>query len=62
MTMPFNYLLILWVTNYAHNRGWLTLTGKKTAQVLYPTTQDEPSLGFSQGHFHHTISQKHSPI
>ena len=34
---------------------------QKTARVLYPTAQDEPSQGFSQGHFHHTSSQKPSP-
>ena len=50
--------------NYAHNRGRLRLVytrRQKTARVLYPTAQDGPSQGFSQGHFHHTSSQKPSP-
>ena len=62
-SIPFDYLLISWVTNYAHNRGRFRLVyirRQKTARVLYPTAQDEPSQGFSQGHFHHPNSQKPS--
>ena len=63
-SIPFDYLLISLVTNYAHNRGRFRLVytrRQKTARVLYPTVQDEPSQGFSQGHFHHISSQKPSP-
>ena len=62
--IPFDYLLISWVTNYAHNRGRFRVVytrRQKTARVLYPTAQEEPSQGFSLGHFHHTSSQKPSP-
>ena len=47
-SIPFDYLLISWVTNYAQNRGWFRLVyicRQKTARVLYPTAQDEPSQG-----------------
>ena len=52
---PFDYLLMSWVTNYAHNRNC------KIARVLYPTAREESSPGFSQGYFRHTTSQKLSP-
>ena len=64
MSIPFDYLLISWVTNYVHNRGRFRLVytrRQKTGRVLSPTAQEEPSQGFSQGHFHHTSSLKPSP-
>ena len=64
-SIPFDYLLISWVTNYAHNSGRFRLVytrRQKTSRVLYPTAQDEPSQGFSQGHFHHTSSRKPSAL
>ena len=52
---PFDYLLMSWVTNYAHNCNC------KITRVLYPTAREESSPGFSQGYFRHTTSQKPSP-